>query len=279
LMLSGCSFVEIEGLVFEGAEANGLNIDDADRAGQPARGIVLRGLTVRNNAPRGNRDGIKLSGVDDFLVSDCIVEDWGTGGSGIDMVGCHKGVVEKSTFRRTGAEAAANHEANGVQMKGGSSNITVRKCKILRAGGRGVNLGGSTGIDYFRPLDAGYEARDLTLEDCIIEGSMAPVAFVGVEGATVRRNTLRYPGRWAFRILQENTASGIVPCGKGIVTENTIVFRSTELAMAVNIGGGTEPETFRFERNTWLCEDRASETRRRVQLPVEEIDGIYGNRP
>ncbi len=279
LHLSGCAYVELDGLVFEGAEANGLNIDDAGRAEEPARGIVLRGLTIRNSSPRGNRDGIKLSGVADFLVTDCVIEDWGTSGSGIDMVGCHQGVIEETTLRRTGAEAARNHEANGIQMKGGSSGITVRKCNLLHTGGRGVNLGGSTGADYFRPPGAGAEARDLTLEDCVIEGSMAPVAFVGVDGATVRRNRLRYPGRWAFRILQENSGESLAPCRNGVITENRIVFRSSEMAMAVNVGGGTAPETFRFERNTWLCEDRPAETRRRVRLPVEEIDGNYGTAP
>jgi len=277
LMLSGCSFVVLEGLVLEGAEANGLNIDDGGRAGKPSRGIVLRGLTVRNTAPRGNRDGIKLSGLDDFLITGCTVEDWGTGGSGLDMVGCHDGVVEKTTLRRTGPEGAANHEANGAQAKGGSSGIVIRGCDFIHAGGRGVNLGGHTGAPYFRPPNPGYEARDLTLEDCTFEGSMAPVAFVGVDGAVVRRNTLRNPGRWAFRILQENPGEGLAPCRNGVVSENRIIFRSDAMSQAVNVGGGTAPDTFRFERNSWLCEDRPAETQRRVQLPVEETGGTYGN--
>ena len=36
--------------------------------------IVLEGLTVRRVGPRGNRDGIKLSGVTDFRVESCRVE-------------------------------------------------------------------------------------------------------------------------------------------------------------------------------------------------------------
>ena len=40
---------------------------------------------------------------------------------------------------------------------------------------------------------------------------MTPVAFVGVDGATVRHNTIYRPRRWGLRILQENRAAGLRP--------------------------------------------------------------------
>ena len=46
--------------------------------------------------------------------------------------------------------------------------------------------------------------------------------------------------------------------------------------MAVNIGGGTEPKSFRFEKNAWLCEDAPASTRAVLKLPVEESGGVYG---
>jgi hypothetical protein len=76
-----------------------------------------------------------------------------------------------------------------------------------------VNIGGSTGIPYFRPpLDqwpAGVpksEARNIVVEGNTFIGSLSPICFVGVDGATVRFNTIYKPGKWAFRILQETTA-------------------------------------------------------------------------
>ena len=187
------------------------------------------------------------------------------------MVGCHDGAVENCTF--THDENAAM--ANGVQTKGGSRAVAIRKCKFINAGGRAVNLGGSTGAPYFRPLNATAEARDITVEDCHFTGSMAPIAFVGVDGAIARYNTFVNPGRWVVRILQENQNTALAPCRNGLFANNFITFK-TGLAMAVNIGGGTEPKSFRFEKNAWLCEDAHSETRARLQLPFGEAAGIYG---
>lgn len=274
LQLSRCSFIELRDLAFTGARGNGINIDDGGQHGAPVKGIVLRGLDISNVGPRGNCDGIKLSGVDSFTVAGCKLENWGDGGSGIDMVGCHEGTIEASTF--THSEKAAM--ANGVQTKGGSSRIGIRRCTFTNAGGRALNIGGSTGAAFFRPQNPGYEAREITVEDCHITGSMAPIAFVGVDGATVRHNTIVNPGRWVVRILQESQGSEFVPCRNGAFTHNSITFRSS-LAMAINIGGGTEPKSFRFENNAWLCEDSPAETQTKLRLPADEKDGIYGKLP
>ena len=95
LQLSRCSFIELRDLAFTGARGNGINIDDGGQHGAPVKGIVLRGLDISNVGPRGNCDGIKLSGVDSFAVAGCKLENWGDGGSGIDMVGCHEGTISR----------------------------------------------------------------------------------------------------------------------------------------------------------------------------------------
>jgi hypothetical protein len=271
VQLSGCSFWELRDLVFTGAQSNGINIDDAGKRDTPVKGIVLRGLLVRNVGPRGNRDGIKLSGVGAFTITGCRIEQWGDAGSGIDMVGCHDGVIESCTF--THGESAVM--ANGVQTKGGTRGIVIRKSTFTHAGGRAANLGGSTGLDYFRPPNPGYEGRDITLEDCRITGSMAPIAFVGVDGAIVRHNTITAPGKWVIRILQESQGPAFIPCRNGVFANNRITFKS-DLSMVVNIGPATEPKTFRFENNAWLCEDAPAETRKILRLPFDETGGTYG---
>ena len=54
-------------------------------------------------------------------------------------------------------------------------------------------MGGSTGMNYFRPKGARYEAKDIRVEGCVFVGSDAPVAFTGVDGATFRYNTIYRP--------------------------------------------------------------------------------------
>lgn len=279
LHLSDPAYVELHDLVLTKGRANGLNIDDAGpgtngEADDPAHHLTLRNLTIRDIGTDRNHDGIKLSGVDDFRIDACTVERWGTKGSAIDMVGCHRGVVTHSTFRD-----GDKISANGVQMKGGSRDVAVRYCRFENAGGRAVNLGGSTGKPYFRPASAGYEAKDITVEDCTFIGSMAPVAFVGVDGAVVRHNTFYRPTRWLIRILQENQDASLAPSRCGTFSRNIVAFKSDELAAAVNIGPKTAPETFRFADNLWHCLDRPDTTQRRVQLPTPETGGTYDVAP
>jgi hypothetical protein len=272
LQLSDIAHVELADLVLTGAASNGLNIDDGGSYETPSHHVVLRRLLVTDVGPSGNRDGIKLSGLDDFRVIDCTVERWGDGGSGIDMVGCHRGVIERCTFRH-GDQTGSN----AVQAKGGSSDVTIRRCRFENAGSRAINIGGSTGRQFFRPLDPGYEAKDIRIEGNTFIGSQAPVAFVGVDGAVVRFNTIYRPKRWVLRILQESTGERFVPSRNGVFTDNLILFRSDELAETVNIGPNTAPETFRFARNWWYCIDNL--TRSQPTLPTPERDGVIGRDP
>src|SRR5262245_53629915 len=98
------SHLELRDLVLKGASGNGLNIDDGGSYEPPSHHVTLHGLRVSDIGPEGNHDGIKLSGLDDFVVRDCVVTRWGKGGSGVDMVGCHKGQIVGCTFREGGAD-------------------------------------------------------------------------------------------------------------------------------------------------------------------------------
>ncbi|MCH8829815.1 MAG: right-handed parallel beta-helix repeat-containing protein [Planctomycetes bacterium] len=274
LHLVSPAHVELRDLVFQGARANGLNIDDGGSRDTPAHHVVLHNLAVRDIGSDRNHDGIKLSGLDDFRVENCTVERWGKKGSGIDMVGCHRGIITGSTFRD-----GDKIFGNAVQMKGGSRDITVSYCRFENAGGRAVNIGGSTGLAYFRPKPEGFEAKDITVEDCTFIGSMAPIAFVGVDGANVHHNTFYRPTRWVMRILQENQHDSFVPSRNARFTHNIIALRADEISSAVNIGPQTAPETFKFSDNFWYCIDRHEKTRKLIQLPTSESNGIYGQDP
>lgn len=264
--LSSVSHLHLRDLQFRGAKSNGLNIDDGRKPGS-SHHLRLERIQV-SDLPTGNHDGIKLSGLDDFEVIGATIERWG--GSAIDMVGCHRGMIRDSTFRQGGD--------NGVQAKGGSSDIRILNSRFERPGHRGVNLGGSTGLEFFRPKDASYEAKNLTVERCVFVGGVSPVAFVGVDGAVVRNNTIYRPERWALRILQESTAPRFVPSRNGVFEKNIVVWHSGSWASGgVNVGGGTAPETFRFEGNFWFCFDQPA--RSRPQLPTPETGGTYGVDP
>lgn len=274
LHLVNPAYVELRDIVITGSTGNGLNIDDGGSMKQTAYGITLRRVAVTDLKRGGNLDGIKLSGLRGFTIEDCRIERWGSGGSGIDMVGCAEGKITGCTLRHGGPEATST----GVQCKGGTRDVVIDGCTFRGAGRRGVNIGGSTGLQFFRPQPpAGYEAKDITVRRCTFAGVNAAVAFVGCDGALVEHNTIYRPGRWAMRILQETRAEGFVPCRNGRFVNNIVVWRSDEMIRAINIGSGTKPETFEFAGNWWYCADKPGASK--PALPTVEAAGTYGKDP
>lgn len=273
LQLSDVEHVVIEGLEIDGSPTNGLNIDDAGTFESPSRHVVLRDLLVRRTGARGNEDGIKLSGVEDFRLERCTVTSWGRGGSAVDMVGCARGLIVDCAFRDRDDDPAAT----GVQAKGGTRDVVVRDCRFEHAGRRAMHVGGSTALAFFRPRPEGFEARNVVVEGCTFVGSEAPIAFTGCDGAIVRHNTFVHPRKWFARILQETREPGFVACRNGAFERNLVVWSRGQIATPVNAGPHTAPETFRFARNYWFCTDAPE--RSVPSLPFAEVEPVDGGDP
>ena len=265
LHLSDCSYVTLRHLVVKGFPRNGINVDDGGTYKTPAHHITIEFVAFLDTGPRGNLDGLKMSGVDRFAVRNCRFEGWG--GSAIDMVGCHHGVVEDCRF--TGKRGFS--QANAVQMKGGTTNVLVQTSFFEKAGQRAINLGGSTGLRYFRPKLDDYEAKDITVAGNRFVGGMAPIAWVTAHGGHVHHNTIYNPDAFVLRILQENAhVRQLKPCHDGLFEHNLIVCTG-RLREVVNIGPKTAPQTFTFRHNAWYLLGRPP----RPRLPAAETDGVY----
>lgn len=271
--LASIAHVTLSDLVIERATANGLNIDDGGSITDASHHVTLERLVVRDCGGRGNEDGIKLSGVDDLVIEACTIERWGRGGSGIDMVGCHRVEITACTLR----DLEDTPAASGIQCKGGSSDVAIRRCRFDHAGQRAINAGGSTGAAFFRPHDANHEAKAVVVEGCTFVGSLAPIACVGVDGATLRFNTFVKPSKWVLRILQESSGERFVASRDGAFTDNLIVYDGADVREVVNVGPNTAPQTFTFARNYWFRVD--APTHSIPSLPTPELDARGGADP
>lgn len=268
---SRCKDLTLRNLRVSGQTGNGLNLDDGGDLANSVTGITIEHVEISDIGPKGNHDGIKCSGLDKLTIRDCTITGWG--GQGIDFVGCHHSLITGCRFiGKEGFTASA-----AIQLKGGTSDVTVEKCHFTNAGERPLNVGGSTGLEYFRPQGAQHEAARIIVHDNIIEGSLCAAAFVGVDGAEFSGNTILFPKKWIFRILQETREPGFVPCRNVLIKDNRIVFRRTQVQIDINSSDATAPETFRFERNHWFAEDKPQSSK--PKLPTEEKDGIYGADP
>ncbi len=268
LHLSDCVHVTLKDLAVAGCRDNGINIDDGGSFATPSRRIVVENVTIREVGPQGNHDALKMSGVEEFVVRGCRFEGWG--GSAIDMVGCHRGVVEDCTF--VGRAGFSGH--SGIQLKGGTEHVLVQTSAFRDAGQRAINLGGSTGLDYFRPKVGDFEARDITVAGNRFFGSEAPIAFVTAVGGHVHHNTFVDPGKWLLRILQESRDARFRPCREGVFEHNLVVY-DRRLQVFVNVGPGTAPETFVFRHNAWFNASGKADPK----LPTKEADGVYDVNP
>ncbi len=276
IQLSDARRVTIENLIVEQQTGNGLNIDDGGTFDTPSSEITLRHLVVRDIVGAGNLDGIKLSGVTGFVIDEVQVLEWGNGGSAVDMVGSHHGLIQNSFFRH----ATLSNDGSGIRPKGGSKEITIRANRLeLPAGtGRALQAGGSTGTPFFRFIDgdSNYEAHSIIAEGNVVLGSSSPFSFVNIDGGVFHHNYTERPRDWVVRILNENPGNAMVDTQNGQFTDNVIRFRDTsdEFRTAVNVGSETLPATYQFARNQWYNE--ADPARSRPNLPVTERDAIVG---
>lgn len=270
--------VIIENLEVRGAAQNGINCDDGGAYDDPeaTHHVVFRNLAFSDIGTGGNRDALKLSGVNDYFVLDCTFARTSAGGSGIDHVGCHRGLIARCTFEDIGS--------NAIQCKGGSEDVEIRWNRFLRGGQRAINLGGSTGFEYFRPplseRAPNTESRDIRVLANLFVGSDAPVAFVGTVDSLVANNTFIDPTRWVLRILQETTSSDgftFLPCGNNRFVNNLVWFDRSQGSMFVNIGPNTAPASFEFGNNLWYAHDDPA--RSQPGLPAPETAGVVGRDP
>ena len=266
---SDVSYIHIENMSITGQTGNGMNIDDGGTFDTPTHHITIKNCRFYDMGAQGNNDMLKLSGIDYFTVSGCTLRNGATGGSGIDMVGCHHGVFENNFFQNMGS--------NSIQAKGGTQFIVIRQNWFESGGQRTLNLGGSTGLQFFRPLDAPFEAADIDVYANVLIGSWAPIAYVGCVRVKVVNNTIINPQNWIIRILQETVdPTRFQPCGDNSFINN-IVYYGNSLSRHVNIGSNTAPETFVFSNNLWYNADNPGQSM--PQLPVTENNAVIGQNP
>jgi Right handed beta helix region/Secretion system C-terminal sorting domain len=264
---SDIAYVELQGIIAQSQSGNGMNIDDAGTFATPSHHILIKDCIFRSINATGNNDLLKLSGVDDFTVQNCIFLNGAGGGSGIDMVGCHRGLFQSNQFTNLGS--------NSIQIKGGSQDITVRQCRFTNGGLRGINIGGSTDLEFFRPQNATFEASRVQIYANVFEGSEAPFAFVGAVDCKVIHNTILRPGKWAMRILQETVdINRFQPCGRNTVQNNIFIITSA-VSTEVNIGPDTAPGTFIYSNNLWYKEGQSNWSG--PVLPVADPNMLIGN--
>lgn len=281
LHLTRVSYLILHDLEVRNSINNGINTDDGGLVDDPTatHHIIFRNLNIHDIGGSGNQDCLKLSGVNDFWVLDSEFSKCGGGisGSGIDHVGCHRGLIRGNFLH--------DLSGSGIQTKGGSEDIEIHRNWFTDAGQRAVNIGGSTGFAYFRPplstTSPNFEARNIRVIANVFEGSVTPLAFVGTVDSLALNNTIILPETWLLRILQETVTSGdyvFLACGNNTVINNIFYFDTRNIASSyINIGPDTDAGSFTFANNFWYAHNEPGQSQ--PNWPVPESNPITGLDP
>ena len=260
LKFSEASYIHVSGLrMMNSGWGNMMNVDDGGTYNTPTHNIIIENCIFKDILGQGNSDVLKLTGVDTFTVRNCRFyngawdENQGGDGAGIDMNGCHQGVIEDTYFEYPGRFA--------MQTKAGCHAIIIRRNFIQGrpykpiACERSVQIGGSHG-GIFRPANANYNAADIWVYSNIFSGGWAPIAFVGTVNSHVINNTFFMPENWIMRILQEQTVSDagipMLPCANNSFRNNIIYLGNMSPYGEFQVNyTNTNPGSFTFSNNLW----------------------------
>ena len=269
--LTDATYVTLRDLIFDRPQQNGVNVDDGESFETPSHHITFTRVVVRD-MPGGNRDGIKLSGVTDFVV-----EELDDRAVGIGRLGDRHGGLPSRDRSATTSSATRRtcRSATACRPRAAAREITISGNRFEHAAARAVQLGGDTGLQFFRPQPPGSaEVRDVVVERNVFVGGETAIAFVSSDGGTFRFNTIYLPSKYLLRILQEQAGAAFVRARDGAFTDNIVYWTGDRM---VNIGVNTEPASFTFARNWWYRADDPGGSR--PQLPAAEIGGTYGADP
>ncbi len=282
IRMSNVSFIVIANILCERAFPHGMNIDDGSDYSTPTHHITIRNVLIRDvglyqrTKIGTNSDCLKLSGVDDFRVLNSEFENC-VSGEFIDMVGSHRGLITGNHFH--------NKPLNGVQTKGGSSDVLITGNVFEGVEGRSIQLGGDTGEPYYRPIDAAYPAQQIRVVANIIrtnpeqETQNDAFSLNGCRDCLIAHNTVTDIGRRSS-ILYIDREEAERPGNSRIVLANNVYLVTEQDAdsaiLRLSQRGRIGSDELKFDhevyagisRDAWLAQTSV------LKLPSDRFNGI-----
>jgi len=280
-------YVRFENIIFRNATAMHVNLDDGGSTTNmltQMHHIIFYNCKFENQTYNTNQfSGIKMAGVDTFLVDRC--EFVNIRRQGIDAVGAHEGIIRNCIFRDHINPDACSGEGYGIILKGGSRHVLVEKCIFKNLSYTGVSLGNTTTNTLFRPpfgtLDGGGDVMNYENKDCWVYRNLfinvgLPIIFAHSIGGKVYNNTMYNTGAspnlgnpcgGSWYVVQirnyhdpvcgwSYNGTTIVASQYGEFRNNICVFGETEYGQVYNRPDDCLIETaptFMFSNNLFYC--------------------------
>ena len=143
------------------------------------KNIVLQDNIVHDTV----KDCIKVSQGDYVYVVDNTVSHGGD--QGVDFVAVNNSVIARNDISYITGPAA-------LFAKGGSTNVLIAENKVTHSSVDGIEVGGYSDPQWMRPGFTGWEAKNVTVVDNIVEGvGKRPLNIIGAQNCTITHNLLQ----------------------------------------------------------------------------------------
>lgn len=250
LRLRQCAHLRLERLQITGARIAGIVLegspsDDSDSA---MRDITLRDVTIQRTGPSGQRHGVIVRHGTHVRLEHLTIEGWA--GSAIEAIGVDTLVVERSLLR--GLDGFS--QQNGIRLRGGTSNVILRHITLLDCGEQGLVFGGASRPDEQRlsPEDQGvFEARDVEVENVLVERVQAAFAFIHAERVTIRNSTVVHPTRFVASIRREREEPESGDPRDCLIARCIVVWKAGEITSLTHLGRRATVDGIALEENLW----------------------------
>src|SRR5262245_22094048 len=180
-----CAFGE-ENIVVKGFDVSGGNIhDNGIQFGMSGSNFtdMTKNIVIHDNIVHDTiKDCIKVSQGDYVYVVDNTVSH--AGDQGVDFVDVNNSVIARNDISYITGPAA-------VFAKGGSTNVLIAENKVTHVSVDGIEVGGYSDMSWTRPADRGWQAKNVTVIDNMVEDvGKRPLIVLGAQDCQITHNLL-----------------------------------------------------------------------------------------
>jgi len=227
-----------ENIVISGFDVSGGNIhDNGIQFGMSGSDFsdMTKNIVIRDNIVHDTvKDNIKVSQGDYIYVVDNTASH--AGDQGVDFVAVNNSVIARNDISYASGPAA-------LFAKAGSTNILIAENKVTHSAVDGIEVGGYSDPQWMRPGFTGWEAKNVTVIDNIVEGvGKRPLNIIGAQDCTITHNFLQSNPTYYYVVsISADTSTPVLNSKNVTISDN--VFDRGDHWLQVLPGQGTGLQT------------------------------------
>jgi len=249
-------FVILRDLKVESATKCGISISGRgeDRTlGEPwYAGVRIQRVAVSSTGDYEDGIAIQIDGIRQCMIEDLTCDGWGA--VGLDIVASSDITIERALF--SGAEGF--EQTFGVRIRGGSHTVIVSRSQFRAITDAPVSIGGSSFRSEFperlmsqAEAQAVFEAAQVTLSQCLIEGGMCGVRVASSSRCAIQACTIVDQQYWSIRLDEDKDSEPLARTRGLQVAQSLFTSAAEDFETPFRIDGELADDALALEDNLW----------------------------